>query len=225
MTNASYIQVILPLKLEWEPFYRVDEQEIMTGDRVRVCFAGKEYIGVVSAVNAKPEIDPGKIMPVIDVERDMEKVFPQEILLWRRVAEYYLCTVGEVYKAAYPAMKVNLEEARAAALAKARERRERLLAGMEAKVERIRERMQKKQALLEKSKPGTKAHGNHLEGLDKLQDELQKAILAVEAYRNSLLAAGNDSLPWASDSINLSEAQKKAYSPASAKASLYCCTE
>ena len=211
MTNASYIQVILPLKLEWEPFYRVDEQEIMTGDRVRVCFAGKEYIGVVSAVNAKPEIDPGKIMPVIDVERDMEKVFPQEILLWRRVAEYYLCTVGEVYKAAYPAMKVNLEEARAAALAKARERRERLLAGMEAKVERIRERMQKKQALLEKSKPGTKAHGNHLEGLDKLQDELQKAILAVEAYRNSLLAAGNDSLPWGEDSINLSEAQKKAY--------------
>lgn len=138
--NTSYIQVILPLKLEWEPFYRVEDSSASIGDRTRVSFAGKEYIGVVSAVNAKPEIAPEKIMRIIALEREMERIRPEEIELWRQVADYYLCTVGEVYKAAYPAIKINLEEARAAALAKARERRQRLLLSMNTKVEKIRRR-------------------------------------------------------------------------------------
>ena len=212
MANASYIQVILPLKLEWEPFYRVDEQAVAVGDRVRVIFAGKEYIGVVSAVDAHPEIDPKKIIPIVAVEKEMEKVFAQEIQLWRRVAEYYLCTVGEVYKAAYPLTKINLEEARAAALVKARERRERLLAGMRAKVEKIREKLLKKQELLEKSKPGTKAHQNHLEGLEKIRSELARAQEAVEAHEKALHSdTAEDRLPWSDDSVSLSDVQKKAY--------------
>ena len=212
MAKTSYIQVILPLKLEWEPFYRVDEQAVAVGDRVRVIFAGKEYIGVVSAVDAQPEIDPKKIIPIVAVEKEMEKVFAQEIQLWRRVAEYYLCTVGEVYKAAYPLTKINLEEARAAALAKARERRERLLAGMRAKVEKIREKLQKKQELLEKSKPGTKAHQNHLEGLEKIRLELARAQEAVEAHEKALHSdTAEDRLPWSDDSVSLSDVQKKAY--------------
>ena len=212
MAKASYIQVILPLKLEWEPFYRVDEQAVAVGDRVRVIFAGKEYIGVVSAVDAQPEIDPKKIIPIVAVEKEMEKVFAQEIQLWRRVAEYYLCTVGEVYKAAYPLTKINLEEARAAALVKARERRERLLAGMRAKVEKIREKLQKKQELLEKSKPGTKAHQNHLEGLEKIRLELARAQEAVEAHEKALHSdTAEGRLPWSDDSVSLSDVQKKAY--------------
>ena len=212
MANASYIQVILPLKLEWEPFYRVDEQAVAVGDRIRVIFAGKEYIGVVSAVDAHPEIDPKKIIPIVAVEKEMEKVFAQEIQLWRRVAEYYLCTVGEVYKAAYPLTKINLEEARAAALVKARERRERLLAGMRAKVEKIREKLLKKQELLEKSKPGTKAHQNHLEGLEKIRSELARAQEAVEAHEKALHSdTAEDRLPWSDDSVSLSDVQKKAY--------------
>lgn len=211
MANSSYIQVILPLKLEWEPFYRVDDQEVAVGDRIRVVFAGKEYIGVVSAVDAHPEIDPKKILPVVAVEREMEKVFAQEIQLWRRVAEYYLCTVGEVYKAAYPSTKINLEEARAAALAKARERRERLLAGMKAKVEKIRERLLKKQELLEKSNPGTKAHQSHLDGLEKIRTELARALDAVEAHEKALHSdTAEDRLPWSDDSVSLSEVQNKA---------------
>ena len=212
MANSSYIQVILPLKLEWEPFYRVDDREVAVGDRIRVVFAGKEYIGVVSAVDAHPEIDPKKILPVVAVEREMEKVFAQEIQLWRRVAEYYLCTVGEVYKAAYPSTKINLEEARAAALAKARERRERLLAGMKAKVEKIRERLQKKQELLDKSRPGTKAHQSHQDGLEKILIELERAQEAVEAHEKALHSeTTEDHLPWSEDSVSLSDLQNDAF--------------
>ena len=212
MTNASYIQVILPLKLEWEPFYRVDVTDVIVGDRVRVCFAGKEYICVVSAVDAQPEIDPKKIMTILAVESGMEKVYPEEIQLWRRIAEYYLCTVGEVYKAAYPTVKVNLEEARAAALAKTRERRERLLESMAAKVTKTQERLQKKQEQLAKSKPGTKAHNNHQEAIEKIQAELLRARDAVAAFEKPLHAeAAQERLPWDEDSVSLSEVQKTAY--------------
>ena len=203
--------MILPLKLEWEPFYRVDDAAISTGERVRVCFAGKEYIGVVSAVGTQPEIDPKKIMPVIALEREMERVYPEEIELWRHVADYYLCTVGEVYKAAYPAMKVNLEEARATALGKARERRERLLGSMVAKADKVAERLQKKQLLLDRSKPGTKAHQGHLDGIDKLEAELDRIRHAIEAFEK-----GHDEDPaeghaWNDEDLTLSDAQTAAY--------------
>ena len=128
MKQTKYISVILPLKLEWEPCYSVPEEilkeAIKTGDRVRVPFSGKEYIGVVSSADVAPETDPRKIKDIFSVERDMERVLPQEIELWRKVAEYYLCTVGEVSKAAYPTGKLNLEEARANAISKVRQRKE-----------------------------------------------------------------------------------------------------
>ncbi|MCX4336387.1 MAG: DEAD/DEAH box helicase family protein [Bacteroidales bacterium] len=121
MDTASYISVILPLKLEWEPCYEVPHEiseaygELRQGDRVRVTFAGREYIGVVSESNIEPQTDPGRIKPIIALEKAMECISAEEIELWRRVAGYYLCTVGEVYKAAYPIGKLKLEEARAAA--------------------------------------------------------------------------------------------------------------
>ena len=209
---TSYIQVVLPLKLEWEPFYRVEENDVVIGDRARVIFAGKEYIGVVSAVNVQPEIEPKKIMTIVGLEREMEKVLPEEIELWRQVADYYLCTIGEVYKAAYPAIKVNLEEARATALAKARQKREKLHLSMKAKVEKIRERLAKKHALLEKSKLGTKAFYTHQEGLEKIQKELQTALDAVFAFENGheedVAANSFENL----EGVVLSSAQEKAYS-------------
>ena len=57
MERKTFISVILPLKLEWEPCYRADEG-VGVGERVKVVFAGKEYSGVVSGVGVKPEIKP-----------------------------------------------------------------------------------------------------------------------------------------------------------------------
>ena len=211
MTQKHYINIILPLKLEWEPCYCVNESDVEVGDRVRVIFARKEYIGTVSVINAVPDIAPEKILPIISIERDMERIRPEEIMLWRQVAEYYLCTVGEVYKAAYPTTKVNLEEARAAALAKARERRERLYSSMLTKVEKIRERLAKKHAQADKSKEGTKARQTALEGIEKIQIELATALKAAEAFQTGL--SNDESVISAqfNDTIALSAAQTKAY--------------
>lgn len=103
MAEEQYIQVIIPLKLEWEPYYRLPEgMKVSVGDRVRVVFANAFYVAVVSAVQVQPALDPSRIVPIEGPEKDLSPVTPEEIAFWRKVAHYYLCPVGEVYKAAYP---------------------------------------------------------------------------------------------------------------------------
>ena len=106
MSRARYIQVILPLKLDWEPYYKLPEgMEVKAGDRVRVLFANAFYVGTVCAVDVTPTLDPARIAPVEALEKDLPAITPEEIGFWKTVADYYLCAVGEVYKAAYPQMK------------------------------------------------------------------------------------------------------------------------
>lgn len=126
MEDERFIRVILPLKLAWEPCYRISE-EVRTGLRVNVTFAGRKYTAVISAVDVTPDVDPGRIIPVNAVERHLEPIGEKELALWRFLADYYLCTIGEVYKMAYPAVKTAGETVRA----RAEERRELLLARTE----------------------------------------------------------------------------------------------
>ena len=172
MEKRLYISVILPLKLEWEPCYFVRQSaEIIEkadkngkaeetydiacahiGQRVRVNFSGKEYIGVVSRVGIIPETAPEKIKEIRGFEDGMGRILPEEIELWRQIAEYYLCTVGEVYKAAYPIGKVNLEEARSIAKEKAALRQRKKDEVLTARKERLEIRLEKKVDLLSRAK-------------------------------------------------------------------------
>ena len=185
MQGTTFISVILPLKLEWEPCYSLpssmEQNSISIGERVRVRFAFKEYIGVVSAIGITPDIDPKRIQPVICIETGLEHILPEEISLWRKVSEYYMCSIGEVYKAAYPSMKVNLEEARAAAKAKIRLRREKLLNSMLDRIGKLEARLASKEERLSKSKEGTKAWQTHKEGAEKLRNDLLRARSAYAA--------------------------------------------
>ena len=105
MVRTDFIQVILPLRLEWEPFYKLPEGlEVQVGDRVRVIFANAFYVGTVSAVNVTPNLEADRILPVEALEKDLPAVTPEEIRFWKEIASYYLCSVGEVYKVACPRM-------------------------------------------------------------------------------------------------------------------------
>ncbi len=107
MPLEPFIQVIVPLRLEWEPYYRMEGAAV--GDRVRVAFARKTYIGVVSAVNADPiRTASGRILTA--EKTDLPPVSAEEIAFWRALSSYYLCSVGEVYKAAYPSLKTEEDE-------------------------------------------------------------------------------------------------------------------
>ena len=106
--------VLLPLKLEWEPYYLV-ETPVAVGVRVKVEFAGKDYIAVVSAVDVTPPPQlVERILYIKAIERELPPVFPQEIAFWRSLAAYYLCTIGEVYKAALLRDRVAAELPKAA---------------------------------------------------------------------------------------------------------------
>jgi primosomal protein N' (replication factor Y) len=224
MDQRRYISVILPLKLEWEPCYWMEIPDLVgnVGQRVRVKFAGKEYVGVVSGVDIVPDIAPEKIQPVLKVETSMENVLVEEIELWRRVAEYYLCSVGEVYKAAYPANKINMEEARAEARAKAIQRREKLAANICRRLQTLQERIQKKQLQLEKSQRTAKQRQLTTKTIIKLEEDIRRISEEIESTEISLKAAQKN-VEAAKEGLNLNttelpkckieltEAQQRAY--------------
>ncbi|MBQ2105169.1 MAG: hypothetical protein II478_08405 [Bacteroidales bacterium] len=108
MDNRQYIQTILPLKLEWEPWYYTTANVVL-GSRVRVNLAGREYVAVVSRIAAQPDMDPAQVRPVTGLAQGLEPITEAELRLWRFISEYYLCTIGEVYKTAYPAGKQAVE--------------------------------------------------------------------------------------------------------------------
>ena len=69
MTGQMLISVILPLKLDWEPYYSANEEYALEkGSRVEVLFAGKKYIGVVSGFPRQAEVMTGdkpiKVNPI-----------------------------------------------------------------------------------------------------------------------------------------------------------------
>ena len=182
MTGRIFIQVILPLRLEWEPFYyqeielsesagdasglfpvtstgsvtERDKEQVRVGDRVRVNFAGKEYVGVVSMAGAGTQAEEmgivDKVKPILGMAEGLEPVTKEEIELWRQIAEYYLCTVGEVYKAAYPAQKVEKEVVQARQEALKVEREEKNRTKIADKIKRLEERAEKKAELAAKAR-------------------------------------------------------------------------
>ena len=213
MAMKTYISVILPLKLEWEPCYALkDDETLQAGERVKVEFARKVYTGVVSAVGIEPETELHKIKETLTVERGLERIREEEIALWRRVAEYYMCSVGEVYKAAYPQRKIDLEEARAAALHKAQERHERMLNAMREKVGRLKGKIEEKTKALENARPGTKKR-EQIEGMiERLTNEFNIASAALAHAESAAHDGMRETISTETEpEMTLTPAQEEAY--------------
>lgn len=216
MNEVRYISVILPLKLEWEPCYSVPEEtDITIGDRVRIVFANRTYIGVVSGTGITPETAPERIRAIESVENDIDRVLPQEIELWRKVAEYYLATVGEVYKAAYPYGKIDLEEARAASRRKAEERLAKAVARLEERIARLETRIARKRELADKARKEEKRAACLKEAdeltceIEEIRKEIAKGSVSGSASYGIGLQEGQDSGITAVQ-IQFSPAQKMA---------------
>ncbi len=110
---AKFANVILPLPISGSFTYSVPsiyEDEIEVGSRVLVQFGKKNYYtGIVELVhNNQPSgYEVKEIMMVLDAKPIVRH--PQ-LKLWNWLAEYYLCSIGEVYKAAVPSgLKVESE--------------------------------------------------------------------------------------------------------------------
>lgn len=214
MKKLHYISVILPLKLAWEPSYAIpdgtDPEEVKVGDRVKVSFANREYSGVVSAVGITPDTTPEKIKPILSFERELERIYPKEIELWRAVADYYLCSIGEVYKAAYPYGKISLEEARAAAKSKVRIRREKLLESIRRKLATLETRLSRKEEQHSKARKESTKEG-YAKEIDTIRSEIERVRESLEEVSHMNMAESS-SVPFGQrPQVSLTEAQETAF--------------
>ena len=263
MTGRIFIQVILPLRLEWEPFYyqeiefsesagdapglfpvtstgsvtERDKEQVRVGDRVRVNFAGKEYVGVVSMADAGKQAEEmgivDKVKPILGMAEGLEPVTKEEIELWRQIAEYYLCTVGEVYKAAYPAQKVEKEVVQARQEALKVEREEKNRTKIADKIKRLEERAEKKAELAAKARKSESrerylAEKEMLEGeigllvrkLTSTVGELCRTTGSVTGYGDSV-TYHQDEEPIGGSIIETSEGTEKGISLSAAQEEAY----
>lgn len=141
MIKKTYISVILPVRFRNEISYLVPQgliSHIVPGSKVTVDFAGKVYTAVVqriwqevieekydkefvepaeketeSQVFSNPDGKKIEYKYIQDVEPVQKSVPIQAVKLWEQVADYYMCTVGEVYKAAYPNLVLRQEGVKA----------------------------------------------------------------------------------------------------------------
>lgn len=212
MNNILYISVILPLKLEWEPCYSITkDSKINIGDRVKVNFAGKDYIGVTSETGIVPQTALEKIRPVSSLEKSMPSISPDEIRFWRQIAEYYLCSVGEVYKAAYPSGKTTLEEAKAKSREKEAIRREREIESIKERIQKLEVRKVKRiEAASKARKEDTRT--KYLEEAEEAASEISRLKQLIESIAGLKPEASADSCTLdKKDEIRLSTKQQGVY--------------
>lgn len=109
----KYASVILPVKFSQEIFYLLPDSQVTVGSWVKVQLATKTYDGVVYRVLSKPQLpryaEGLEIKPIMEVE-ERPKVEITEIKFWETVSKYWLCTIGEVFKAAYPVQIIKQDE-------------------------------------------------------------------------------------------------------------------
>ncbi|MBR2456921.1 MAG: primosomal protein N' [Bacteroidaceae bacterium] len=109
----KYVDVIVPLPIASQYTYSLPsmlEDKVREGCRVVVSFGRKKYYtAIVTRVHyAAPEgYETKDIEEVLDAS---PVILPQQLRFWEWISSYYLCTLGDVYKAAMPSgMKLESE--------------------------------------------------------------------------------------------------------------------
>ena len=112
----TYANIILPLPLDGYFTYGVPDalaSRVQNGMRVTVPFGkSKTYVGIVAEYPvdvpkpAKEVTQQGKkkieYKNIADVLDDSPILLPQQLRLWKWIADYYMSPIGDVYKAALP---------------------------------------------------------------------------------------------------------------------------
>ena len=110
MTNQSLYDIILPLAIADVYTYNIPDillpianrQSPITGCRVLVPLGKKSVIGIIYRRH-EGELAPDiKVRDAIQIIDEQPIVTPQQLQLWEWLAQYYMCTLGEVMAAALP---------------------------------------------------------------------------------------------------------------------------
>ena len=203
----SFVQVLLPLKLGWTPWYYTEE-ELRVGQRVGVVFARKQMVGVVLNVGGTPDIDESRVEKITCTDTGLADISSRELELWRFIAEYYMCTLGEVFKAAYPSSKINSEKIAVQQLRRSEASRARMEAVLAKRVATLAARLEAKEAaILARTGPVSGAEGQCKKSgrckpevtarlqaeKDALELQLSQAKAALEAFRSGTASSDTTS--------------------------------
>jgi primosomal protein N' (replication factor Y) len=108
-----YAEIIIPLALPKNYTWAIPAEfaeGVMIGMRVEVMLgSNKRHAGIIKRLHAdKPAgFNPKPILGVLD---EAPIVFPAQLALWEWMAQYYMCTEGEVMQAAVPShLKISSE--------------------------------------------------------------------------------------------------------------------
>lgn len=107
-----YAEVIIPLALPKNYTWSIPSQlkaNVQQGSRVEVQLKNKKYSGIIKNLHHQtPEaFEPRDIISVLDEE---PLIFQQQLKLWEWIANYYMCSEGEVMQAALPShLKLSSE--------------------------------------------------------------------------------------------------------------------
>ena len=93
-----YANVILPLKFRDTVTYSIPQElsgQVVKGSVVSVKLVGRAYYAVVESITSIPNYDPKRIKKIESLE-NTNPITEDEIVFWKQLADYYMCSLGEV---------------------------------------------------------------------------------------------------------------------------------
>ncbi|MBQ7495901.1 MAG: primosomal protein N' [Bacteroidaceae bacterium] len=104
---VTYADIILPVPLQGLFTYTLPDHlasQAQAGCRVIVPFGNKRTAtGIIARIHQTPPADPSIVVKeVVEMVDAHPVILPHQLSLWQWMADYYLCSIGEVFKAAVP---------------------------------------------------------------------------------------------------------------------------
>ena len=107
-----FAEVLVPLAVQGTFTYRIPESitDLAVGSRVLVPFGRKKFYTAIVLLTHNNEPSGYRLKEIIQILDPYPIVRHPQLKFWQWIADYYLCTPGEVFKAAVPAgLKVESE--------------------------------------------------------------------------------------------------------------------
>ena len=199
-TQPEYIQVLTPLKLEKALTYRVPAPlRACTGigTRVKVRVGGSLTDAVVMRTGVVPDIEPARIREIEGLAEGLERITPEELQLWAFIADYYLCTEGEVFRCAYPSGKIRSEETAARSRERAEASRQKMHAAAILRIEKLEAEMAAVEARTEAalealSERSVKTRQKLIEKREERLARLRQTLESAQTLADGLAESGTD---------------------------------
>lgn len=110
--QQQYAEVLLPLPIQGTYTYHIPDsvKDLPIGSRVLVPFGRKKFYTAIVVLTHNRAPQGYEVKELLSVLDSYPILRHPQLKFWSWIAEYYLCTIGEVYKAALPSgLKVESE--------------------------------------------------------------------------------------------------------------------